>query len=553
MKRIKFALTALFFLPVFLNASVMVGSYVGNGSATQAITGLGDTPVLLLVKEAATGDGWMATSTMGAGVAIRLTSTSGVGTGMISSIDGDGFTVAKSAGISNESGVIYYYAAWSSSDVTTGSFTPNDCATAWSSGSWYSSGVVVSSGGINYQATAGHTSGASTEPGVGASWGTRWTSLGACSNFNENIVLGFEPGMVWLFGGTNTWYEVTYPQLSMNGAQPTYAHRFNTGARITSASYKILNNFTALGFQTTTSSLAGTHSGPSVGVEYHYAAFNETVSSYAGNNSVSQDISLSVDPAFVIIKNVDGSSDNSWWKTSAMPAATSYKFTDGPSAISITGFNSSPNEFSVGANGEVNGTDDYEFMAFGGPVVLPVELVNFDANKEYGAVNVTWTTSAEIDNDYFEVYTSVDGVHWEAIGTVKGAGNSTEVNDYNLFDFDTKGYDKKYYKLAQFDFDGKMTFSETRVVNFTSNVETLAAFDDGKNVNITFNGAGSEEVIVSLYDVNAKLIATQTVSNLEGGNSTITLTPVDIASGVYFVILQNGANVYSVKLPLSKR
>lgn len=553
MKSLKVALTTLLLLPLFVNASVMVGSYVGNGSATQSISGLGSAPVLLLVKGSGGQDAWIATSTMAAGYAMQLTGGAGVATGMISSLDADGFTVGKTTGISNESGVLYYYTAWDASDVTTGSFTPNDCATAWGSGSWYSGGAVVSNGGTNYKASSGHTSGASTEPGVGASWATRWTSLGACSNFNENIVVGFEPGMVWLFGGTSTWYEVTYPQMSMNGAQPTYAHRFNTGARITSSSYKILNDFTALGFQTTTSSLTGTHSGPSIGVEYHYAAFSSAVSSYAGLNSVEQDISLTVDPAFVLIKNVDGSSDNTWWKTSAMPNDTSYKFTDVPSTISINGFSSSPNSFTVGTNGEVNGTDDYEYLAFGGPVTLPVELVEFNAEKDAYGVRVSWITSAEINNDYFEVFASSDGVHWESIGTVNGAGNSTETNDYVLYDFDTEGYSKKYYKLAQYDFDGKMTLSETRVVKFANTNKNFTAFDDGKNINILFNSASTEDVVVSIYDVNAKIIMTKTISGAEGINSQFTLTPVDISSGVYFVVLQNGEESFSTKLQVNRR
>jgi hypothetical protein len=553
MKRIKIALTALLFLPTLMNASVVVGSYIGNGSGTNAISGLGITPVLILIKGAGGQDAWIATSTMSSGYAMRLTGLTGVAAGMISSIDADGFTLDKTLGISNESGVVYYYSAWSASDVTTGSFTPNDCSTAWSSGTWYSSGAVISSGITNYQAISGHTAGASDEPGVGASWATKWTSLGSCSNFNENISVGFEPGMVWLFGGTSTWYEGTYPQMSFNGAQPTYAHRFNNGARVTIATHKILNNFSPVGFQTTTSSLAGTHSGPSVGVQYHYAAFDKTVSSYAGANSAAQSVSLTVDPAFVIIKNVGGASDNSWWKTSEMPVTSSYKFTGSASTISIDGFSSSPNEFSVGTNGEVNGVDDYEFIAFGGPAVLPVELISFDAEKALGGVNVTWTTASEIDNDYFEVYTSVDGIHWKAIGTVNGAGNTTEVNDYNLYDFDIDRFDKKYYKLAQFDFDGKMVFSETRVVNFSEINEKFSAFDDGENVNISFNSNSEEEVVVSIFDVNAKVIVKKTFSNQDGNSSVIKLHPVDIASGIYFVILQNAKDTYTVKLPLSKR
>jgi hypothetical protein len=58
---------------------------------------------------------------------------------------------------------------------------PVDCVTlaaptfpAWSSGVAYTTADVVSGGGAYYQCIAAHTSGASTEPGVGASWATVW-------------------------------------------------------------------------------------------------------------------------------------------------------------------------------------------------------------------------------------------------------------------------------------------------------------------------------------------------------------------------------------------
>jgi hypothetical protein len=47
----------------------------------------------------------------------------------------------------------------------------------WAAGRDYQSGTMVTAGATAYVATAGHTSGASTEPGEGASWETVWTVL----------------------------------------------------------------------------------------------------------------------------------------------------------------------------------------------------------------------------------------------------------------------------------------------------------------------------------------------------------------------------------------
>jgi hypothetical protein len=48
---------------------------------------------------------------------------------------------------------------------------------AWATATVYTVGDLRSSGGVNYYATAAHTSGATTEPGVGASWQTAWHAL----------------------------------------------------------------------------------------------------------------------------------------------------------------------------------------------------------------------------------------------------------------------------------------------------------------------------------------------------------------------------------------
>lgn len=49
--------------------------------------------------------------------------------------------------------------------------------TAWVTATAYTAGVTKSNGGTNYVCIVSHTSGASTEPGVGASWQTRWYAL----------------------------------------------------------------------------------------------------------------------------------------------------------------------------------------------------------------------------------------------------------------------------------------------------------------------------------------------------------------------------------------
>ena len=90
--------------------------------------------------------------------------------------------------------------------------------------------------------------------------------------------------------------------------------------------------------------------------------------------------------------------------------------------------------------------------------LLPIHLLSF-AGVAKGAYNqLTWQTATEVNNDHFEVTRSGDGVHFEKIGAVKGAGNSQTVSDYAFKD-PNPGAGVNYYRLKQIGHDGKFAYS----------------------------------------------------------------------------------------------
>ncbi|MDG2450438.1 MAG: LamG domain-containing protein, partial [Saprospiraceae bacterium] len=94
---------------------------------------------------------------------------------------------------------------------------------------------------------------------------------------------------------------------------------------------------------------------------------------------------------------------------------------------------------------------------------LPIDLVSFTANVNDDRVDLKWLTSTEINNDYFTIERSVDGVLWEEIGVVVGAGNSFTPLDYQFTDqFPIEG--SSYYRLKQTDFDNKQQHHQKQEV-----------------------------------------------------------------------------------------
>lgn len=101
---------------------------------------------------------------------------------------------------------------------------------------------------------------------------------------------------------------------------------------------------------------------------------------------------------------------------------------------------------------------------------LPITLIEFNATLNDGYVDVAWATASETDNEFFTVERSVDGVNFEALDNIDGAGDSNERIDYKYVDTNPV-LGISYYRLKQTDFDGQFTYSGIeRVDNIPSHL-----------------------------------------------------------------------------------
>jgi len=95
---------------------------------------------------------------------------------------------------------------------------------------------------------------------------------------------------------------------------------------------------------------------------------------------------------------------------------------------------------------------------------LPIKLTSFQIKKSFqNMVLLEWTTSSEINNDYFEIERSIDGKKWEKRGQVDGVGNSNQLNHY-AFNDHLSSEKWFYYRLKQIDFNGQYEYSPIEAV-----------------------------------------------------------------------------------------
>ena len=100
---------------------------------------------------------------------------------------------------------------------------------------------------------------------------------------------------------------------------------------------------------------------------------------------------------------------------------------------------------------------------------LPVEFIDFTAVKINESVLLEWGTESEINSDYFEIERSSNAIDWIRLLTTKAAGESTSPKEYQ--EVDAEPLDGiSYYRLSQYDFDGKRTILKT--VSLNNKLET---------------------------------------------------------------------------------
>jgi hypothetical protein len=138
---------------------------------------------------------------------------------------------------------------------------------------------------------------------------------------------------------------------------------------------------------------------------------------------------------------------------------------------------------------------------------LPIELLYFTATPVNSAVRCEWATMSETNNDFFTLERSRDALNFESIGTLAGAGTTTQQNTYSFRD-ENPFEGLSYYRLRQTDFDGTSTTSEIQAVQFSSqDLLSLSSlyFNQNDELHITFN-RNTQLQQLTIFDAAGKCV-----------------------------------------------
>ncbi len=170
---------------------------------------------------------------------------------------------------------------------------------------------------------------------------------------------------------------------------------------------------------------------------------------------------------------------------------------------------------------EFNGTVYYDTGT------LPIELLSFIGENKNTYNQLIWETASEINNDYFVIERSTNGVDFIEIAKVEGNGNSSVNINYEFIDSEIES-NLYYYRLRQVDFNGEYEYHKTIAINSKKDYEITVYPNPTSGKFFVETDNVSIDSRIELYNVFGELILSEkllkkTMINLPNSNGTYLL------------------------------
>ena len=180
--------------------------------------------------------------------------------------------------------------------------------------------------------------------------------------------------------------------------------------------------------------------------------------------------------------------------------------------------------------------------------VLPIELLSFTGLCDKQNVVLSWSTTSEINNRYFTIERSSEGINWQVVGTVAATGNSSSQQTYSLTDMqDNKNH--SFYRLKQTDVDGNFKYGD---IVFVKDCDNKGA----NNIIIYPNPSkGKFELLIpgnqgQPYSIEIFNLLGKKIYESAGVQSKFDLN--NQVPGVYFMRVQQNSKIQNLKFVIEK-
>jgi len=203
---------------------------------------------------------------------------------------------------------------------------------------------------------------------------------------------------------------------------------------------------------------------------------------------------------------------------------------------------SSASGISIDKSQVSKGAFDYWIVKLSPLTPIPIDLLTFTGKNREGKNILQWTTASELNNEYFTLEKSSNDQRFESIGTIKGAGNSTQIESYSFTDSKPL-LGTNYYRLKQTDFNGETTNSKIIALHNQpdKNIELLISTNPANNfINVLYQNPHENDEI-NIHNILGKIVIKST------GLNKVDVS--ELENGIYNVqVITNDENILNKKI-----
>lgn len=164
---------------------------------------------------------------------------------------------------------------------------------------------------------------------------------------------------------------------------------------------------------------------------------------------------------------------------------------------------------------------------------LPISLLSFHVKQQNNVeVLIEWATASEINNDFFTLERSKDGISWDVLTFVNGSGTISQSKYYSATDTDPYS-GTSYYRLKQTDFDGTFEYFSPVSIHIERNTEErFTLYPNPNNGNFRIDYQGDQDVEIRIFDMQGRMIH----SKLLGARNINSVNLPQLPAGLYNVV-----------------
>jgi serine protease AprX len=175
--------------------------------------------------------------------------------------------------------------------------------------------------------------------------------------------------------------------------------------------------------------------------------------------------------------------------------------------------------------------------------VLPILLKDFRGKISNNDNIISWKTEIEVNNDFFELEKSFNGISFFSIAKIKAKGKGIGEQSY-FFTDENSTQNLSYYRLRQVNVDKSSEYSDIIVLKRENKKLISVGPNPSKGfLNVALDNEENDILEIQFSNINGQILKKMEIEILKGKNQ-FTLNLEDLPKGSYTFSIQNKSKTF---------